>query len=191
MMHLGMVQFLKWRISMVKLSTKLDFVPLWLEHLENLCFSWWFWHSNHMSWWRSDARMGKFTHDIQRPFHSGYPRAHSLKAQVVFLPTGTIGFVFIMELYQNDNGVQNLSWLNNDLLQLLMGIFLGGFFLCIYCDGIFASLATILPSSTNPTPELHLLNQRLASLLECIEHIFPDHKNRFQLFGGITFSAYL
>jgi hypothetical protein len=130
-----------------------------------------------------NARLREFAHDIQRPFYSGYLRAHGLKAQVVFLPIGIIGSVFITELHQNDNGVQNISGLNNYLLEIFAGIFIGGLFPCLYCDGIFAILATILPRFTNPTPELRLLNQRLASLRECIEHVFSDHKNRFRLFG--------
>ena len=128
-------------------------------------------------------RQRQFTHDIQRAFYSGYLRAHGLKAQIVYLPIGIIGSVFITELRQSNNGVQNISGLNNYLLQILGGIFIGGLFPCLYCDGIFAILATILPRFNNPSPELQLLNMRLASLRECIEHVFADHKNRFKLFG--------
>ena len=127
-------------------------------------------------------RNNDLEHDIQRAFYSGYLRKHGLKAQVVYLPIGIIGSVFITELRQNDNGVQNISGLNNYLLQLLTGIFLGGLFPCLYCDGIFAVLSTILPRFTNPTPELHQLNMRLASLRQCIEHVFADHRVRFKIF---------
>jgi hypothetical protein len=84
---------------------------------------------------------------------------------------------------QNDNGVQNMSGLNNYLLSLFTGILIGGLFPCLYCDGIFAVLATILPRFTDPTPEEQLLNQRLASLREIIEHVFGDHHKRFVLFN--------
>lgn len=129
-------------------------------------------------------RRNNFEHDIQRAFYSGYLCQHGLKAQVVYLPIGIIGSVFITELRQNDNGVQNISGLNNYLLRLLAGIFIDGLFPSLYCDGIFAVLATILPWFTNPTPELHLLNMRLASLRQSIEHVFGDHRIRFKLFGA-------
>ncbi len=87
----------------------------------------------------------QFAQDVQRAFYSGYLRAHGLKAQIVYLPIGIIGSVFITEIRQNDNGVQNISGLNNYLVQLLHGVFVGGLFPALYCDGIFSVLATILP----------------------------------------------
>jgi hypothetical protein len=66
--------------------------------------------------------------DIQRAFYSGYFRRHGLKAQVVYLPIGIIGSVFITEMRHNDNGVQNMSGLNDILLQLLRGFLVGGLF---------------------------------------------------------------
>ena len=111
------------------------------------------------SWTR---KVNDFEHDIQRAFYSGYLRRHGLKAQVVYLPIGIVGSIFITELRQNDNGVQNISGLNNYLVDLLSGIFIDGLFPCLYCDGIFATLSTIVPQFTNPMPELHLLNMRLA-----------------------------
>ena len=131
----------------------------------------------------SPRRTHHFEHDIQRAFYSGYLRRHGLKAQVVFLPIGIIGSVFITELRQNDNGVQNISGLNDYLVQLLEGFMIDDLLPALYCDGIFATLATILPRFTNPTPELHLLNMRMASLRQCIEHVFGDHRIRFKLFG--------
>ena len=124
----------------------------------------------------------EFAHDIQRAFYSGYFRDHGLKAQVVYLPIGIIGAVYIAEIRQNDNGVLNMSGLNDYLVELLHGIFINGLFPCLYCDGIFILLACILPRFTNPTPVQHLLNMRLASLRECIEHLFADHKMRFKIF---------
>ena len=135
----------------------------------------------------SSARDTESAHDVQRAFYSGYLRKHGLKAQVVWLPIGLIGSVYITELRQNDNGVQNLSGLNDYLLELLQGIFIGGLFPCLYCDGIFAILATILPRFTNPTPEQHLINMRLASPRECIEHLFADFKNLSSLYEATRF----
>ncbi len=53
---------------------------------------------------------------------------------MVYLPIGIIGLVFITELRQNDNGVQNMSGLNNYLLTLFNGIFIDGLFPALYCD---------------------------------------------------------
>jgi hypothetical protein len=125
----------------------------------------------------SSSRSHDYAQDIQRAFYSGYLRRHGLKAQVVYLPIGIIGAVFITELRQNDNGVQNMSGLNDYLVELLTGLLIGGLFPCLYVDGIFQVLATILPRFLNPSPQLHLLNVRLSSLRECIEHIFADHHN--------------
>lgn len=130
------------------------------------------------------GRINNYQHDVQRALYSGYLRWHGLKAQVVYLPIGIIGSVFITELRQNDNGVQNISRLNNYLIDLLGGCFVsGGLMPCLYCDGIFATLTTILPQFNNPSPELHLLKMRLASLRQSIEHVFADHQNRFRIFG--------
>ena len=136
------------------------------------------------------TRRFNFIDDIQRVFYSGYFKEHGLKVQLVWLPIGIIGCIFITELRQNDNGVQNISGLNDYLVQLLTGWMVpawlgstGWLFPALYCDGIFAVLATILPRFRNPSPALKLLNLRLASLRECIEHVFADHTTRFQLFN--------
>ena len=131
----------------------------------------------------SATRREGFLHDVQRVFYTGYLRRHGLKVQVVYLPIGIISSIFITERRQNDNVVQKMSGLNNYLLELLAGIFIGGLYPCLYCDGIFRILVTILPRFTKPTPKLHLLNVRMASLRECIEHLFADHRNRFKLFS--------
>ncbi len=107
---------------------------------------------------------------------------HGLKAQIVHLPFGVVRSIFITEMRQNDIGVQSISGLNNYLLELLHGIFIGGLFLAVYCDGIYAALATILPQFRNPTTDLHILNMRLAFLNECIENVLGGHHNRFGLF---------
>jgi len=72
-------------------------------------------------------RRGDFDLDVQRSFYSGYFTRHGFKCQLVYLPNGLIGAVFIAEMRQNDNGVQNMSGLNNYLLRLLRGTGLGNF----------------------------------------------------------------
>ena len=79
-----------------------------------------------------------FHENIQQAFYSGYFCKHGLKAQVVYLPIGLIGSIFITEIRQNDNGILNMSGLNDYLCWLLSGHSIRGLFPCLYCDGIFA-----------------------------------------------------
>jgi len=131
----------------------------------------------------SVSRANDLEHDVQREFYSGYLRKHGLKAQVVYLPIGIIGSVFITELRQNDSGVLNMSGLNDYLVGLLSGNLVGRLLPCLYCDGIFANLATIVPRYTNPSHEERVLNIKLASHRQCIEHVFGDHRIRYKLFS--------
>ena len=130
----------------------------------------------------SSTRAYGFMQDIQRSFYSGYFRAHGLKAQVVYLPIGIIGSVYIDSIRENDNGMQNISGLNNYLVELLHGHLVGGLFPCLFGDGIFRLLATIIPRFRNPTTPLKILNQRLLGLREIIEHVFADHHVRFKIY---------
>jgi hypothetical protein len=116
----------------------------------------------------SATRIHDYESDIQRAFYSGYLCYHGLKAQVVYLPIGVIGSVFLPELWQNNSGLLNMSGLNDYLVGLLSGNLVGHLLPYLYCDGIFANLATILPWYTNPTPEELLLNLKLASQRQCI-----------------------
>ena len=75
-----------------------------------------------------------------------------------------------------------MQLLSGHLLPAWLG-YTGYLFPVLYCDGIFSVLATILPRFRNPSPELQLLNMRLSSMRECIEHVFADHRNRFRLFS--------
>jgi hypothetical protein len=124
-------------------------------------------------------RLG-FLEDIQRAFYSGYFRFHGLKAQVVYLPNGMVGSIFIGSLAQNDQGMQNMSGLNDYLVELLRNqpiITSDGqtFLPALYCDGIFRPLPTILliiasrtiPASTRlpcPTPPFGLKTLPFSSL---------------------------
>jgi hypothetical protein len=80
-----------------------------------------------------------FFENIQHAFYSGYLHCHGLKAQVVYLLIGLVGSVFITELCQNNNGVLNMSGLNDYLCWLLSGYSIRGLLPCLYCDGIFAA----------------------------------------------------
>jgi hypothetical protein len=108
------------------------------------------------------TRWHDLENDILRAFYLGYLCRHGLKAQVVYLPIGIVGLVFITEIWQNDSRGLNMSRLNDYLVGLLSGNLVGQLLPCLYCDGIFANLATILPRYTNPTPEELLLNLKLA-----------------------------
>ena len=46
-------------------------------------------------------------------------------------------------LHQNNNEVQNMSGLDDYLVELLSGFLFGGHFPSLYVDGIFLMLATI------------------------------------------------
>ena len=94
--------------------------------------------------------------------YSGYFRVHGYKAQIVWLPLGLICCVFVCKVHQNDNGVQNISGLNDYLVKLFRRCLLvTGLYPCVFCDGIYAVLATVVPRYVNPTPAQHLLNMRL------------------------------
>ena len=101
---------------------------------------------------------------------------------MVYLPVGLIGSIFITEISQNDNGVLNMSGLNDYLCWLLSGHSIRGLFPCLYCDGIFAIHSTILPRYVNPTPEQVYLNLKFASGRQCIEHCFCNHWTCFKLY---------
>ena len=122
--------------------------------------------------------------DLQRSAYSGYLRDHGLKSQLVWLPIGIIGCVFVCEMRQNDNGAQNMSGLNNYLVRLFQGRLLPtGLFPCLFCDGIFAVLATIVPRYVNPTTPEQLINLRLSNLRQQNEHVHARHKELFGLFS--------
>lgn len=89
----------------------------------------------------------------------------------------------------NDNGLLNMSGLNEYLVGLLqnhMVPVLGGLlFPCVYVDAIYTILACICPRIRRPTEEEMFLNQRLAGKRQCIEHVFGDHKTRFKIFQAV------
>ena len=66
-------------------------------------------------------------------------------------------------------------------LRLLRGHTVNNQLPCLFYDGIFAVLATIVPKFPNESEALQLLNMKLSGLREGTEHIFADHKGMFQL----------
>jgi hypothetical protein len=81
-----------------------------------------------------------FYENIQRAIYSGYFCKHGLKVQVVYLPIGLIGSIFITEICQNNNGVLNMSGLNDYLCWLLWGYLILGLFPYLYCDGAYLQI---------------------------------------------------
>lgn len=88
-----------------------------------------------------------------------------------------IGSIYICSLRQNDNGVQNLSGLNDYLISMLQPLYHRNgnpIFPAVYGDGIFATLATIMKPYPNPNHEQRIVNTRFSSLREDIEHKFSQ-----------------
>ena len=107
-----------------------------------------------------------------------------MKAQVVLLPNGMIGSIFICSLRHNDNGVQNLSGLNEYLIQLLRPLYRVNNILiypALFGDSIFTPLATITRPYQNPNHAQKIVNTRFASLRECIEHKFAQVFGTYQV----------
>ncbi len=82
---------------------------------------------------------------------------------MVYLPVGLIGSIFVTEICQNDNGLLNMSRLNDYRCHLMSGHLICILFPCLYWDGIFANLMTILPRYVNPMPEQVYMNLKFAS----------------------------
>ena len=76
-----------------------------------------------------------------------------------------------------------MSGLNNYLVKLFCTCLLAtGLYPCVFCDGIYKVLATVVPRYVNPTPPEHLLNMRLNGLRILNEHVHARHKALFKLF---------
>ena len=59
----------------------------------------------------------------------------------------------------------------------------GGLLPCVYGDGIFPILLTVLPRYSNPSATETRINARLSSARQSIEHVFALHSNVFELFN--------
>ena len=126
-----------------------------------------------------------FFDDIQRAFYSGYFASHGLKAQVVCLPNGMVGSIFLASLRNSDSGLLNMSGLNEYLETILAGLEMDGAnnqLPALYADGIFPQLTCIVATVRRGGEYFERLATRMASVRQCIEHIFSLHYNLFKLF---------
>lgn len=116
---------------------------------------------------------------------SAYFRAHGLKVQLVFLPNGMIGSIFIASMRHNDNAMVNMSNLNGYLETILSPFALpphGLFLPALYADGIFASdWSAIIPRYRRPNLYEQRINARMSGMRQIEEHCFADHNNLFRL----------
>jgi hypothetical protein len=122
--------------------------------------------------------------DTQQAFYNRYFRGHGYKAQVVHLPNGMIGSIYLGPLHHNDNGMQNLSGLNPYLVSILEPLYYNGssgVYPCLYGDRIFATLATIIGPYQNPNHPQEVINRRFSSLREDVEHKFCQVFNLYQV----------
>ena len=71
-------------------------------------------------------------------------------------------------------------WATTYLVDLLRDHLIWGLFPCLFGNGIFRLLATIVPRFCHPTPAPRLLNQRLCGLCEIIDHVFAQHHMWFK-----------
>jgi hypothetical protein len=95
-----------------------------------------------------------------------------------------IGSAYICSLRHNDNGVQNLSGLNECLIQILTPLYQTGnqpVYPAVYGDAIFTPLATIMRPYLNPNDAQRIVNTRMSSLREDIEHKFSQVFNLYQV----------
>ena len=99
-----------------------------------------------------DSNLPDVTHEmLQQKNYSNYFKAHGLKCQVVVLPDGTIGSIYMSSIRHNDNRLVNLSVLNEYLMSILDPIF-QYIYPALYCDAIYGLLSTLVCRYQNPTP---------------------------------------
>lgn len=96
-----------------------------------------------------------------------------------------IGSIYICSLRHNDNGVQNMSGLNQYLVQLLDPLYNDEnnrpVYPALFGDAIFTPLATITRPYQSPNEEQRIFNTRFSSLREDVEHKFSLVFNLFQV----------
>jgi hypothetical protein len=106
--------------------------------------------------------------------------------QVVLLPNGIIGYVYLTSLHRSDAGLLNMSGLDNHLSKLLQGYTLPGarnqLPPALYADGIFPQLTTIVARYRSPSQRQGHISICMASFRQCVEHLYSIHFNLFALF---------
>jgi hypothetical protein len=96
-----------------------------------------------------------------------------------------IGTVFIASLRHNDNGLVNISGLNEYLYNLFRDRNLelpNGLMPATYGDAIFTNHETIISRNRNPTEAERLLDFCMSAQRIHVEHCFADHNNLFGMF---------
>ena len=136
-------------------------------------------------------RQEGFLDDIQRAFYSAYFAAHGIKVQVISLPNGMIGSIFLASWRNSDAGVANMSGLNS-YLEHLFEEYDSRFNLrtvdrqlpSVYGDGIFGQRTTITARLRNDTTGINRrINSIMSAARQSIEHLFSLHHNIFALFN--------
>ena len=138
---------------------------------------------------REARRVYGFFDDVQRSFYSGYFAGHGMKVQVVSLPNGMVGSIYIASWRVSDTGLLNMSDLDTYLTNLFqeysmqMPIHTRDF-PALYGDGIFPNLNVLVSRDVNVNDETRLRTTvRLNSVRQSIEHLFALHWNIFALFN--------
>lgn len=131
-------------------------------------------------------RIGFFD-DIQRAFYSGYMSGHGMKVQVLSLPNGMFGSIYIGPMRVSDSGLLNMSNLDTYLTKLFREKRMNmegasNQLPAVYGDGIFPQLSTIVARFSSPLYVQNMINLRMSSVRQSIEHLFAYHKNTFNLF---------
>ena len=130
-----------------------------------------------------------FYDDIQRAFYSCYFAGHGLKVQVVFLPNGMIGAIYLASWRVSDAGVYNMSGLDAYLSNLFREFQMGipqaqGQYPALYGDGTFPWRATMVSRlQGNTIKSDRRINTLMSSVRQSVEHLFCLHKNIFKLFN--------
>ena len=105
---------------------------------------------------------------------------------MIFLPNGMIGTVFVTSLRHNDNGLVNMSGLNEYLYNLFLARNLqlpNGLMPATYGDAIFTTHETIISrTNRNPTEAEWLIDLHMSAQRIHAEHCFSDHNNLFGMF---------
>ena len=67
---------------------------------------------------RMTGHVHGYINDVQRSFYLGYFKSHGLKAQVLTLPNGMIGSIYLASICNSDSGLLNMNNLNDYIASL-------------------------------------------------------------------------
>ena len=113
---------------------------------------------------------------IQRAFFTSYGKTWWMKTQAIYLPNGMVPHVFFTSIAQNDNGVINISGIEEELERVLNDYMLpGNISPAIYGDEIYIA-STVLVKRNGAQDRLH---DRMTAARVDIEHCFGSCNNLF------------